>query len=45
MMWHIIILIAGFFEERAILLGKMGRHEKALGIHVYVLDNLNEAEE
>ncbi|XP_060583143.1 vam6/Vps39-like protein isoform X2 [Ruditapes philippinarum] len=34
-----------FFEERAILLGKMGRHEQALGIFVYVLENLNDAEE
>ncbi|XP_053398739.1 vam6/Vps39-like protein [Mercenaria mercenaria] len=34
-----------FFEERAILLGKMGKHEKALGIYVYILEDLHEAEE
>lgn len=33
------------FEERAILLGRMGKHEEALGIYVYILDDLKCAEE
>jgi len=33
-----------FFEERAILLGRSGRHEDALAIYVLVLDDLVEAE-
>ena len=38
-------MFAGFFEERAILLGLLGKHEQALGIFVYILDDLDEAEE
>lgn len=30
-------LFSGFFEERAILLGKLGRHEQALSIYVHIL--------
>ena len=30
---------SGFFEERAILLGRLGRHEQALAIYVYILQN------
>ncbi|XP_052273786.1 vam6/Vps39-like protein isoform X2 [Dreissena polymorpha] len=33
------------FEERALLLGRMGRHDQALGIYVYVLNDLREAEQ
>ena len=33
-----------FFEERAILLGRSGRHEDALAIYVVVLNDLVEAE-
>jgi len=33
-----------FFEERAILLGRSGRHEDALAIYVLVLNDLVEAE-
>lgn len=29
----------GFFEERAILLGRLGRHEQALAIYVHVLQD------
>lgn len=29
--------IDGFYEERAILLGRLGRHEQALGIYVHIL--------
>jgi len=36
---------AGFFEERAILLGKQGRHEEALAIYVHVLHDNRMAEE
>lgn len=35
----------GFFEERAILLGRLGRHEQALAIYVYVLHDNKMAEE
>ncbi|KAL3874849.1 hypothetical protein ACJMK2_037811 [Sinanodonta woodiana] len=35
----------GFFEERAILLGRLGRHEQALGIYVHVLKDKRLAEE
>ena len=35
------VLIAEFFEERAILLGHLGRHEQALAIYVHVLRDQN----
>lgn len=35
----------GLCEERAIVLGKIGQHEEALGIFVYVLNNPKRAEE
>ncbi|GAB6031743.1 Vam6/Vps39-like protein [Chamberlinius hualienensis] len=35
----------GFYEEQAILSGKMGRHEKALAIYTHVLKNFDLAEE
>lgn len=34
-----------FYEERAILLGRLGRHEQALGIYVHVLHDDRLAEE
>lgn len=34
-----------FFEERAILLGRLGRHEQALNIYIHVLRDLRLAEE
>ncbi len=36
-----LVDFADFFEERAILLGRLGRHEQALAIYVHVLqDNI-----
>ncbi|KAJ8308553.1 hypothetical protein KUTeg_013427 [Tegillarca granosa] len=35
----------GFYEERAILLGRLGRHEQALGIYVHILHDKELAEE
>lgn len=35
--------IDDFHEERAILLGRLGRHEQALNIYINMLDNLNKA--
>lgn len=35
----------GFFEERAILLGRLGRHEAALGLYVIILEDTHLAEE
>lgn len=35
----------GFFEERAILLGRLGRHEAALGLYVIILQDTHLAEE
>ena len=29
--------LTGFFEERALLLGKLGRHEQALALYVHVI--------
>uniref|UniRef100_A0A2C9M943 CNH domain-containing protein n=1 Tax=Biomphalaria glabrata TaxID=6526 RepID=A0A2C9M943_BIOGL len=34
-----------FHEERAILLGRLGRHEQALGIYVYTLKDFQRAED
>lgn len=36
---HLIIRI-GLFEERAILLGKLGRHEQALSIYINILKDM-----
>lgn len=33
----------GFFEERAIVLGKLGRHEQVLSMYVTVLHNIDRA--
>ncbi|CAL1543565.1 unnamed protein product [Lymnaea stagnalis] len=35
--------IDDFHEERAILLGRLGRHEQALHIYIHMLNNLNKA--
>jgi hypothetical protein len=35
----------GMFEVRAILLGRMGKHQAALEIYVYRLNNFAKAEE
>ncbi len=42
---NLLSLSLGFFEERAILLGRLGRHEQALAIYVYVLHDNKMAEE
>ncbi|XP_064600177.1 vam6/Vps39-like protein [Liolophura sinensis] len=34
----------GFYEERAILLGRLGRHSQALGIYVHILQDTELAE-
>ena len=45
-LWHAHMLhLSGFYEERAILLGRLGRHEQALGIYVHVLSDVHLAEE
>ena len=36
---------SGFYEERAILLGRLGRHEQALSIYIHTLNNIRMAEE
>lgn len=36
---------SAFFEERAIVLGKLGHHEEALAIYVHVLRENRMAEE
>lgn len=35
-----MIIYTGLFEERAILLGKLGRHEEALSIYTNILKDL-----
>lgn len=39
------LAIDGLFEERAILLGRIGRHDQALSIYAYRLDDPAKAEE
>ena len=39
-----VAVAAGFYEERAILLGGLGRHEQALAIYVHVLKDCSMAE-
>lgn len=41
----VLLYTTGFYEERAILLGRLGRHEQALGIYVHVLHDDRLAEE
>lgn len=40
-----LIEIAGLFEERAILLGKLGRHEQALSIYINIINDIPAAVE
>jgi len=40
-----LLLNEGLCEERAIVVGKLGQHEEALGIFIYVLNNPKRAEE
>ena len=37
------ICLQGFFEERALLLGRLGRHEEALAIYIHVLNDITMA--
>lgn len=37
------MIILGFFEERAIVLGKLGRHEQVLSMYVTVLHDTDRA--
>lgn len=39
------MVFSGLFEERAIILGKLGRHEQALSIYVSVLSDIQRAKE
>lgn len=39
------MVFSGLFEERAIILGKLGRHEQALSIYVSVLADIQRAKE
>ena len=43
--FHYFLVFSGFFEERAILLGRLGRHETALGLYVIILQDTKLAEE
>lgn len=38
-------MVSGLFEERAIILGRLGRHEQALSIYVSVLSDIQRAKE
>jgi len=37
--------LAAFYHERALLLGRVGRHEEALAIYIHVLHDVKLAEE
>lgn len=37
--------VTGFHEERAILLGRLGRHEQALTIYIHILKDNHLAEQ
>jgi len=39
------IVITGCYEERAILLSRIGQHDQALNIYVHKLNNFQAAEE
>lgn len=41
----VLLLNEGLCEERAIVVGKLGQHEEALSIFIYVLNNPKRAEE
>ena len=40
---HIQFYVLGFFEERALLLGRLDRHEEALAIYIHVLNDIDMA--
>jgi len=37
--------LAAFYHERALLLGRVGRHEEALAIYIHILHDAKLAEE
>ena len=39
------VVVLGFYEERALLLGRLGRHEQALAIYAHILKDTKRAEE
>ena len=41
----VVRCLAGFHEERAILLGRFGRHQQALSIYIHILHDSVTAEE
>lgn len=44
-MYSFFVAILDLFEERAILLSRIGQHDQALDIYVYKLKNYTMAEE
>jgi len=40
-----MLVLTGLLEERAVILGRQGSHEKALAIYIYKLKNPHKAEE
>lgn len=43
--WPFAFRLQGLLEERALLLGRMGKHEQALFIYVHILKDTRMAEE
>ena len=43
--FHVLFFLLGFYHERALLLGRVGRHEEALAIYIHILHNIKLAEE
>lgn len=43
--FDLVFHLQGLLEERALLLGRMGKHEQALFIYVHILKDTRMAEE
>lgn len=43
--FDLVFCLPGLLEERALLLGRMGKHEQALFIYVHILKDTHMAEE
>ena len=43
--FDLVFHLPGLLEERALLLGRMGKHEQALFIYVHILKDTHMAEE
>ena len=41
----LVVFLAAFYHERALLLGRVGRHEEALAIYIHILKDPKLAEE